>query len=359
MNLNSFFLKSFRILLFPFAIVYGIVVIIRNKLYDKGYLKSVSFNFPIINVGNLSIGGTGKSPMVELLLSLLKNNYKTATLSRGYKRKTKGYVMASSNSNALEIGDEPMQFHTKFPEAYVAVCEERILGVPHILQDVPDLNVIILDDAYQHRAIKPGFNILLTDYNNLFSRDFFLPTGDLREPRSGYKRADIIVVTKCPKKLTEEERRKTIRSIEPLPHQSVYFASLEYDVLYQINNPEQKRGITSTDEVLLVTGIANPKPIKDLLLEKSHAYEQMDFSDHHIFTIDDLKEIKRKFERMDSQSKFILTTEKDAMRFIKFKDELNDLPFYVLPVRHNILFEEESDFNDQITGFIQQFKKNG
>ncbi|MDB5232230.1 MAG: lpxK, partial [Chitinophagaceae bacterium] len=195
MNFNSFFLKSFRILLLPFSILYGLIIILRNFFYDKNYLKSAEFNFPLICVGNLAVGGTGKSPMVEYIAEiLLQSGFKIATLSRGYKRKTKGYLIANSTTTAIDIGDEPMQFHQKFPEAAIAVGEERIVAIPQILHDRPETEVIILDDAFQHRSVKAGFNILLTQYKDLFTQDFFLPTGDLRDQPASYKRADVIVI---------------------------------------------------------------------------------------------------------------------------------------------------------------------
>ena len=197
MNFSSVWLRSFRVLLFPFAFLYGTAVKVRNYLYDNEIIQSIEFNFPVICIGNISVGGTGKSPMVEYLLRLLVHRYKTATLSRGYKRKTRGYVLADDKTTALDIGDEPMQFHIKFPEVTVAAGEERAIAIPQLLFDRPETDVIILDDALQHRTVKAGLNILLTDYNNLFTRDMFLPTGDLRDSRSSYKRANIIIVTKC------------------------------------------------------------------------------------------------------------------------------------------------------------------
>jgi tetraacyldisaccharide 4'-kinase len=355
MNLNAVFLKSFRVLLLPFALLYGVIVIIRNKLYDKGYLKSANFNFPLICVGNLAVGGTGKSPMVEYIVRLLHNNVKIATLSRGYKRKTKGYVLANERTTALEIGDEPMQFHVKFPDVAVAVGEERLDAVPQLLHDKPDLQVIVLDDAFQHRAVKAGLNIVLTEYSNIFSYDIFLPTGDLRDARSSYRRADIIVVTKCPADLSIEKKRKTIREIVPLPHQKIFFTCIEYGTPYHIIS-RQERNITTKDEILLVCGIANPQPLKDFIFNHAETYYQQDYSDHHIFTIDDLKEIKRKYERIDASSKFILTTEKDSMRFFKFNSEIADLPLYVLPIRHKFLFNEGRHFDEMVISFIRNFK---
>ena len=207
---SNWFLKSFRVLLLPFSIIYWMIVGIRNWMYDRNMLKSASFGLPLICVGNLSVGGTGKSPMVEFLARHLKTRFRIATLSRGYKRKTRGYALANEQSTAIDIGDEPMQFHTKFPDVPVAVGEERLVAIPQLLHDRPNTEVIVLDDAFQHRAVKAGLNILLTDYGNLFTRDFYLPTGDLRDIKSSYKRADTIVVTKCKSDLSEMERNALV-----------------------------------------------------------------------------------------------------------------------------------------------------
>src|SRR5215213_2694524 len=231
---SNWFLKSFRVLLLPFAILFWLVVLVRNWMYKKNILRSTSFGLPLICVGNLSVGGTGKSPMVEYLVFHLKNRFRVATLSRGYKRKTRGYALASDDTTAIDIGDEPMQFHRKFPGVPVAVGEERVLAIPQLLHDRPETEVIILDDAFQHRAIKAGFNILLTECGNLFTRDFFLPTGDLRDSRSSYKKADVIVVTKCPVDLSEEDKIEIIKEIEPLSHQQVFFTVISYGTIYHI-----------------------------------------------------------------------------------------------------------------------------
>ena len=226
MNFNNVFLKSFRVLLLPFALIYGWIVFVRNWMYANQYLKSTSFNVPLICIGNLSMGGTGKSPMVEHLLSILSEDYKIATLSRGYKRKTKGYALANDASTALEIGDEPMQFHLKFPNVAVSVGERRIEAMAQLIQDVPKVEAIILDDAFQHREINAGFNILLTEYDNLFCDDFFIPTGDLRDDRKSAGRADIIIVTKCPANLSLEEKEEITEKIDPALHQSLFFTPL-------------------------------------------------------------------------------------------------------------------------------------
>jgi len=286
----------------PFALLYWLAIGLRNWLFDKKILKSAEFGLPLICVGNLSVGGTGKSPMVEYLVELLKNRYRIATLSRGYKRKTRGYLLANEHTTALDIGDEPMQFHLKFPGVPVAVGEERIEAIPQLLHDRPDTEVIILDDAFQHRSIKAGLNILLTDYNNLFTRDFLLPTGDLRDQKKSYKRAEVIIVTKCKPGLTEEERHMLVNEIKPLPHQQIFFTSIAYGELHHVISG-LTRSFSRSAEILLVSGIANPRPLKKMLEEHSNIYHLLQYSDHHIFTIDDLKEIRTKYDELTSAEK--------------------------------------------------------
>jgi tetraacyldisaccharide 4'-kinase len=357
MNFNNVFLKSFRVLLLPFSILYGWVMALRNWMYNKQYFKSVTFNLPIISIGNLSLGGTGKSPMVEHLLSLLSEEYKIATLSRGYKRKTKGYALANEQTTALEIGDEPMQFHIKYPHVSVAVGERRIEAIPQLIQDVPNLQAVILDDAFQHREITAEFNILLTDYNNLYCDDFFIPTGDLRDERKSAKRAEVIIVTKCPSNLSIEERDEIIDKLYPEQNQSVFFTSIAYETPYHIYNPQEQWVLTMRDEVLLVCGIANPLPLKNYLHEHTHTYYQLSYNDHHIFSIEDLQEIKERFNQIDSKSKLILTTEKDAVRLVKYTEELNEIPLYVLPIKPQFLFDTEQAFNQLVLDYLAQYYK--
>ena len=357
MNFNNVFLKSFRVLLLPFALIYGWIVSLRNWMYDKNYLHSVRFNVPLICVGNLSLGGTGKSPMVEHLLSILSEEYKIGTLSRGYKRKTKGYALADQNTTALEIGDEPMQFHIKFPNVSVAVGERRIEAIPQLIQDVPKIQAIILDDAFQHREIVADFNILLTEYDNLYCDDFFIPTGDLRDHRDAAKRAAIIIVTKCPDNLSAIERDEIIEKIYPEQHQSVFFTTIQYETPYHIYNPADQWILTLRDEVLLVCGIANPLPLKNYIHEHTHTYYQISYSDHHIFSIEDLQEMKEKFDQINSKSKLILTTEKDAVRLVKYTQELNNIPLYVLPIKPKFLFDSERNFNELVLNHVAQFYK--
>jgi tetraacyldisaccharide 4'-kinase len=225
------------------------------------------------------------------------------------------------------------------------------------LHDKPETQAIILDDAFQHRSIKAGLNILLTDYNNLFTRDFYLPTGDLRDSKSSYKRAEIIVVTKCKPDLSELEKQKVIKEINPMPGQLIFFTAIDYGQLYHISS-NISFTLDAKTEVLLVTGIANPRPLKRMLEEHSSSYQMLQYSDHHIFTIDDLNEIKQKFKKIETTNKIILTTEKDAVRLIKFTNELTELPLYVIPVRHQFLFEEGGSFDKTVANFIQNFSQN-
>ena len=347
-------LKSFRFVLFPLSVLYGFFIWLRNKLYDKNIFHSESFNFPIICVGNLSVGGTGKTPMVEYLVRLLKDEYKVATMSRGYKRKTKGFAIANETTTALDIGDEPMQFYKKFPDITVAVAEERLVSIPQLLHDKPETRVIILDDAFQHRHVRAGLNILLTEYRDLFTRDFILPAGNLRDLKSSYRRADIIVVTKCKSHLTEEEKDKITAEIKPLAHQKIFFTKIEYGSPYHLFS-KQEKFLSPDTNILLVCGIANPKPIKEVLNTYAATYDMMRFRDHHIFSIDDLKDIKEQFEKIDIPDKIILTTEKDGVRLAKFETELKDLPVYVFPIRHKVLFGEEDRLNAIVMDFIKVY----
>ena len=356
MNFNVPLLKPIRILLFPFSLLYALAIFLRNFLYDKKILSSTTFNLPLISIGNLSVGGTGKSPMVEWLVRQLRNEYKIAILSRGYKRKTKGYALANASSTALEIGDEPMQFHMKFPDVSVAVGEERIVAIPQLLHDRPDTEAILLDDAFQHRAIQPGFNILLTDYNNLYTRDWFLPTGDLRDEPRSYRRANVILVTKCPRDIAVSERDEIRKEISPLPGQQLFFTSLDYGEPYHIIERYHSH-ITENQEVLLVTGIANPRSLKQYLLDHSKTYYEMSYDDHHIFTIDDLRDIQKRFEAISAEKKIIITTEKDAVRLVKFENELKGLPVFVLPIGHHFLNGEAQSFLHLIITFIKTFKR--
>jgi len=349
-------LKSFRYLFLPVSILYGAVVWLRNWLFDKEYLKSAAFNFPLICVGNLAVGGTGKTPMVEYLVTLLKDKYEIATLSRGYKRKTIGFGIANDDTTALEIGDEPMQFHQKFPGITVAVGEERLVAIPQLLHEEPDTELIILDDAFQHRSVRAGLNIILTECTNLYTRDFFVPAGDLRDTRQSAKRADIIVVTKCKKELGEDEKKEIIEELAPREDQQVFFTKIIYTRPYHLFN-KTPFDISPDMNILLVCGIANPRPLQDFLTKHVQSYDMLRFPDHHIFSIDDLEDIEKQFAAIPSTNKLIITTEKDGVRLQKFEKELQDFPIYVMPIQHSFLFNEAKLFEDRVINFVASYKK--
>ena len=339
----------------PLSFLYSIVLWVRNKLYDKNWIKSASFNFPIICVGNLAVGGTGKTPMVEYLLRLLKSDYAVATLSRGYKRKTIGFGIANDSTTALDIGDEPMQFHLKFPDVTVSVGEERLVAIPQLLHDKPATKIIILDDAFQHRQVKAGLNILLTEYANLYTRDFLLPGGDLRDIKQSADRSEIIIITKCKHNLSEDEKRLIIKELKLVENQQVFFTKILYADPYHLFT-KKIINIKSSSDVLLVCGIANPKPLKDFLTAQVHTYDMLKYPDHHIFNIDDLQEIKKQFEKIQSENKIILTTEKDGVRLKKFEIELKDFPLYVIPIEHTFMFDEKQIFDKVVIDFIRSYK---
>lgn len=354
MNFNAPLLKPLRILLFPFSLCYALVVMVRNALFDRNLIRSASFQFPLICIGNLSVGGTGKSTMVEFLIGRLKQEFRVAVLSRGYKRKTRGYAVANKRSTALEIGDEPMQFHLKYPDVIIAVGEERLVAIPQLLHDHPGCQLILLDDAFQHRSVTAGLNILLTEYGNLYTRDWYLPTGDLRDTPSSIRRSQIIVVTKCPPRLAEVERQRIEREISPKPEQQLYFSTIVYGTPYHILSKAECL-LTPETEVLLVSGIANPQPLKQYLMDQVLAYEELLYDDHHIFSIDDWNEIRARFDRMTATNKLMLTTEKDAVRLFKFAPAIGELPLLVIPIEMRFLYDGEPQFLEAVNTFIRQY----
>lgn len=329
-----------RVLLFPIVPLYYLVTWFRNLFYDLGYYKSKSYDFPIIAVGNLSTGGTGKTPMVEYLINLLKDNMQLATLSRGYGRKTKGFLLASDKSTADSIGDEPYQFYNKFKDTIlVAVDEDRQHGISELRHLEHQPETIILDDAYQHRKVKAGFYILLTSYDSLFTQDWLLPTGDLREPRSGAKRAHVIVVTKCPPNLSDKEKQKITAKLKPRPYQEVYFGSIEYSG--NVYSETEIKSLSDLKEFTLITGIANPKPLVSYLNRLECSFNHLQFSDHHHFTEQEIID----FENLDC----ILTTEKDFMR-LRIHPSIKDKIFY-LPITTKI--DRSDEYNNQILDFVK------
>ena len=342
--------KLLRYILFPFSLVYGLIVAFRNFLFDKEIMKSSSFDVKTIQVGNLSAGGTGKTPHVEYLIRLLKDNYKTATLSRGYGRKKTGYQKADETSTAEDIGDEPLQFFTKFKQVSVHVDAKRVNGIINIMsqEEVPD--VVIMDDAFQHRAIKSGFSIVLTDYNSPFFKDFMLPTGNLREFPYGKKRADVIIVTKCPVAISQFEREKIEKRIKANENQHVFFSRIKYGKLRSTWDQNELK-MDAVDSLLLVTGIANPKPLLGYLASKDKKINHLKFPDHHSFTEKNIQNIISTFESIKEENKFIVTTEKDSMRLQSY-DKLSQYPIYYLDIEIEII-ENKNEFDKLISNYVK------
>ena len=328
-----------RKILFPIVPIYFLITWLRNWFYDIGIFKSNSYNFPIICVGNLSAGGTGKTPMIEYLIRLLKNEYKIATLSRGYKRNTKGFYIADKNSSAKKIGDEPFQIHQKFNDIVVSVDEDRHNGISQLqkLQNVPE--IILLDDGFQHRKVKAGLNILLTTYDALYVDDFVLPTGNLREPKSGAKRAQIIAVTKCPDSLTENEKQHIISKLKPLNTQDVFFGSVKYSEIVYGHQTSKSLISLQKQKFTLVTGIANPKPLLNFLKSNGYNFEHLNFKDHHNFSESELKMLEMKH--------LILTTEKDYMRL---KNSIDKNRLWYLPIEIEVF--ENKKFENLILKYV-------
>jgi tetraacyldisaccharide 4'-kinase len=336
-----------RKLLFPFAILYGMITSIRNFLFDKGILKSYSFDLPIIAVGNLSVGGTGKTPQIEYLIRLLSDKNKVATLSRGYKRQSKGFILAEANSNAAILGDEPFQFFQKFKNIQVAVDADRKNGIEQLLSLPEKPEVILLDDAFQHRKVKAGFYILLTSFGDLYSDDFMLPTGNLRESRSGAKRANVIIVTKCPFNLSLDKQNDIRNRLNVSADQELYFTFIAYDnFIYSENRKVNVNEIQSASK-LLVAGIAKPEPFFTYLQDANDVC--LSFPDHHNFTDKDILEIKKL-----AQNSIIITTEKD---YVRLKGSLPSEQLFYLPIQSSFLSESD-DFDKNILNYVGTSTRN-
>ncbi|MFA5298104.1 MAG: tetraacyldisaccharide 4'-kinase [Lutibacter sp.] len=340
-----------RKIAYPFSILYGLITSVRNYLYHINILKSVHFKTPTIVVGNLSVGGTGKTPQIEYLIDLLKNDYKIAVLSRGYKRKSKGFIIADDSVTAEIIGDEPFQIHLKFPGVIVCVDADRTNGIKQLEQLENPPNIILLDDAFQHRKVRGGINIVLTTYDNLYVNDTMLPTGNLREKVSGANRAQAIIVTKCPENLSKEEQKQIIKKLHPKPEQSVFFTAIEYD--------NELKGVSKinllnleTFEVLLVTGIANPMPLTNYLKVKHINFKHLEYPDHYHFNLNDITEINLAYESLSSTNKIILTTEKDYVRiFGKLKK------LYYISIKTTFI-THKNEFDNLIKNYVEQSSGN-
>jgi len=339
-------MKLIRFLLFPIAVIYDLVTRVRNFLFDVGFFKSTAFDIPVIVVGNLSVGGTGKTPQIEYLIRLLKDEFNVAVLSRGYKRKTKGFIQLTQKHTAEEVGDEPLQFAKKFPEVTVAVDVDRVNGINNLIKRVnPD--VVLLDDAYQHRKVKAGFYVLLTKYSDLYTDDFLLPTGNLRESRKGAKRANCIIVTKCPNDISDEEQQKIVKKIHKEKHQQIFFTSIGYDDNLQGSQVLSIDDLV-TKKVFLITGIANPNPLLKYLSSKNIDYKHLKYPDHHNFSETEIQKIKKLFNEESSVDKILLTTEKDYMRL---KDKFDELSYISI---QTVFLEGQEVFDTCIQSFIRK-----
>ena len=350
--------KLVQILLAPFSLLYGLGVSLRNGLYERGVLKGVEFDLPIISVGNLSVGGAGKTPHIEYLIRLLKDYIDIATLSRGYRRKTKGYLEVQPQMDAEQVGDEPLQFKRKFPDIVVSVSESRTFAIPKIIMEHESVKAVLLDDAFQHRSIRPGLNILLTEYSHPFTRDYLLPAGRLREWRSAYERADIIIVSKCPPVMAEEDRQRITEEINPLPHQKLYFSYYEYGQPYFILNPRYRLQFNTEMDALLISAIARTDYLLEHLEAQVGDIRAMEYEDHHYFSKYDIGQLKANFDRMDNEKKVILTTEKDAMRLQLHHAYIKDkqLPIFALPVQVRFHFSEGEQFDEDVRQYLLNFK---
>ena len=360
--------------LYPASWIYRTVVAMRNKLFDWGVFQSKSFNIPVICVGNLAVGGTGKTPHTEYLIELLRDKYQVAVLSRGYKRRTSGYVLATPQSTVKTIGDEPYQMHTKFPSVTLAVDENRCHGIEKLLRlKEPAVDVILLDDAFQHRYVKPGLSILLTDYHRLFCDDILLPAGRLRESINGKNRAQIVIVTKCPQDIKPIDYNIITKRLNLYPYQQLFFSSFRYGNLRPVFSQNDSDSITGdsrnkevplsslTDaNILLVTGIASPTPMLERLKEYTQNIDLLSFGDHHDFSHRDIQLVKERFNKLKGEQRIIITTEKDATRLLHHPAVNEELkPFiYALPIEIEILQNQQDKFNQHIINYVRENTRN-
>lgn len=351
--------------LYPASWIYGAGVWLRNKMFDWGIYKERSFDIPIICIGNITVGGTGKTPHTEYLIRLLQNHFQVAVLSRGYKRKSKGFVLAKENTSVTQIGDEPYQMKHKYPSIHMAVDRDRCHGIEELCKEsvASDTDVILLDDAYQHRFVKPGLNILLVDYNRLIGEDALLPAGRLREPASSKYRAQIVIITKCPKDMSPMDFRVINKQMDLYAFQQLYFTTLNYGKLHPLFNGGNQYALTSIHpdvHILLVTGIASPKRLEHDLLSFNKNIHPLAFKDHHDFSASDMGNIKQAFEGLPAGKRMIITTEKDAVR-LKNNKHMDDSikPYiYVLPIEVTFLQGQKDTFNQNIIDYVRKNPRN-
>ncbi len=350
----------------PISWLYGLVVETRNKLFDWHILPSEEFAIPIISVGNLAVGGTGKTPHVEYLIELLSPQYRIAVLSRGYKRKSRGFVLANKRSTVRDIGDEPYQIKQKYPDLIVAVDSNRRRGIKLLQKEYPDLDAILLDDAFQHRYVTPLASIVLTDYNRALHLDRLLPSGRLRESKHGLSRADIVLVTKCPDEMKPIEYNIVSRWLHLFPYQTLYFTRFAYGNLQPVFPESCATGkqeislqkITQADEALVVTGIANPAPLLQKVTPLCQKTESLCYPDHHNFSRKDLREIASKFASLKGKKNYLITTEKDAARLQATKlDKSVRKSLYYLPIKVEFMRQAGTSFDEKVSGIIFKNRK--
>ncbi|MBB4079989.1 tetraacyldisaccharide 4'-kinase [Lewinella aquimaris] len=347
-----------KLLLSPLSLLYGAGVGFRNWAYRRGIMRGISFSVPVISVGNLSVGGAGKTPHIEYLIRLLDPYINIATLSRGYRRKTRGFLEVRPEMPVEDVGDEPLQYARKFPDVMVTVAEERAFAIPEIVGRRPDIQLVLLDDAFQHRAVKPGLNILLTEYALPFTRDYLLPSGRLREWRSGYERADVIVVSKCPPNLDRAAADRLIEEIDPLPHQRVFFSYYGYATPYYLLDHRYRLRMEEGIDVLLISAIANTDYLLSHLRTAAKNVRSLDYADHHYFSANDLSNLKRRFEEMPGRHRAIITTEKDATRLEVHREYIaaEKLPVFVLPVEVKFHFGQGGIFDQLVRDYLIGFE---
>lgn len=348
-----------RLLLSPFSLLYGLGVSLRNLTYRLGMVRPVRFDLPVISVGNLSVGGTGKTPHIEYLIVLFREYLELAVLSRGYLRKTRGFHYVTQRSTANDVGDEPLQFKLKYPEITVAVSESRSLAIPQMVMNQPGLQLILLDDAFQHRSVEPAMHIMLTEHDRLFTRDYLLPSGRLREWRSAYLRAHRIIVTKCPEDLSREQAEQIRREIDPAPYQQVYFSRFRYGTPYRLFQPVQRQPLTPDIHVLLISAIANTDYLMSYLEAQVDTLDAMPFEDHHYFTPHEMDQMAIRFRNLPTDKpRIILSTEKDATRLALHGAWLQQqqLPVFILPVAVEFLFDQGPAFDQMMKDFLLAFE---
>ncbi len=355
--INQWILK---LLLLPLAILYGLGISIRNILYSTGLLRGVAFNIPVISIGNLSVGGTGKTPHTEYLVRLLHEFLYLAIVSRGYKRKTTGYLEVTPFLDASLTGDEPLQYKRKYPHVPVAVAESRSLAIPQLIRTYPGLQLVLLDDGFQHREVVPGLNILLTEFNRLYIEDWLLPIGRLREWRSGASRADIIVVTKCPEDISSVDVTKLTARLKKRDDQLVFFSRYRYGHPYRMYGSGERLTLQKELDVLLVVAIAGTEYLMEYVEDRCGNVTLLEYNDHHPFSNFDIGDIERHFNLLPGErQRIVLTTEKDAMRLDSHRELLRNLslPIYILPVAVQFIGEDPEAFDHRIKEWLLTFKR--